>query len=209
MQNRTMSHAHSRTERQEKRVHGFLSRHPDLALQKPEPTSIARAIGFNKPQVKRFFDFLRLQYIKHNFGAADTYNVDEIGMQSSAKSPPKVVSVKLKRQVGVISSAEKGKTVTAICCCNAIGQFVPPALILPGKRMNNPALMNGAPAGCLGLRSESGWVSTELFLCWMKHFAEHVKPTKERPVLLIVDNHESHRAIAVLAVLLMKSGRTT
>lgn len=36
-------------------VGGFLSRHPELGLRQSQPTSLARAIGFNKTQVKRFF----------------------------------------------------------------------------------------------------------------------------------------------------------
>lgn len=35
-------------------VYEFIKRHPDLALKQTTPTSIARAIGFNKVQVDRF-----------------------------------------------------------------------------------------------------------------------------------------------------------
>ena len=91
-------------------------------------------------------------------------------MQTSAKRAPKVISLKGRRQVGVIASAEKGKTVTALCCGNAVGKFLPPALIFPRKRMNNPRLMDGAPAGCLGMCSQSGWVNTEDILQWLQPF---------------------------------------
>ncbi|KAK9695678.1 hypothetical protein QE152_g32418 [Popillia japonica] len=35
---------------------GFRNRHPDISLRKPEPTSKARAMTFNKPQVATFFE---------------------------------------------------------------------------------------------------------------------------------------------------------
>ena len=59
-------------------------------------------------------------------------------------------------------------------------------------------LMNGAPPGSIGLCSDSGWMNTALFVEWLSFFVKHVKPTKETPALLIVDNHESHRSIEAL-----------
>ena len=37
-----------------------------------------------------------------------------------------------------------------------------------------------------------------LFLTWLKFFIEQTKPSKDKPILLIVDNHESHRSLQVL-----------
>ncbi|CAH2085302.1 unnamed protein product [Euphydryas editha] len=38
---------------------GFRKRHPSVVLRTPEPTSLARARGFNRPQVERFYDLLK------------------------------------------------------------------------------------------------------------------------------------------------------
>lgn len=40
--------------------------------------------------------------------------------------------------------------------------------------------------------SDSGYINTQIFLEYLKHFQKHVKATKESPVLLILDNHSSH-----------------
>ena len=34
---------------------GFLNRHPVLSIRQPQATNIARAVGFNRPQVERFY----------------------------------------------------------------------------------------------------------------------------------------------------------
>jgi hypothetical protein len=33
----------------------FLTRHPEISIQTPEPTSITRAMGFNRSRVAAFF----------------------------------------------------------------------------------------------------------------------------------------------------------
>lgn len=59
---------------------GFRKRHPQLALRSPEPTSMARAQGFNKVAVSGFFDVLERIFDATTFPASRVYNVDETGI---------------------------------------------------------------------------------------------------------------------------------
>ena len=36
-------------------LQGFRKRNPSIAIRTPEPVSIARAVGFNRPHVTRFY----------------------------------------------------------------------------------------------------------------------------------------------------------
>ncbi|KAJ2945164.1 hypothetical protein O0L34_g9227 [Tuta absoluta] len=46
--------------------------------------------------------------------------------------------------------------------------------------------------------SDSSFINSELFLQWLTHFKDHTKPTKEKPVLLLLDNHTSHTSIGAV-----------
>jgi hypothetical protein len=58
--------------------------------------------------------------------------------------------------------------------------------------------LNGASAGSHGDANPTGWVKAEHFLNLVKHVVSRVKPSKERPVVLLLDNHDSHLSIAAL-----------
>ncbi|XP_046970598.1 uncharacterized protein LOC124537752 [Vanessa cardui] len=171
---------------------GFLGRNPSICLRVPEATSVARVKGFNRPQVERFYELLSEQVEKHKIDGSRIYNVDETGIQTSTNKPPKVLSTKGKKQVGVIASTERGQTTTIVCCCNASGSFIPPFMIFARKRMQD-RLLDGSPPETQGTCSPSGWINGEIFLEWIRFFTYHVRPTAERKVLLILDNHESHK----------------
>ncbi|GBN49253.1 hypothetical protein AVEN_272103-1 [Araneus ventricosus] len=86
------------------------------------------------------------------------------------------------------------------------GVFVPPALVLPRKRMN-PLLYKDAPKGTLPLISDTGYMNSHLFIDWMKHFVKHVKTSSQDPVLLIADNHTFHCSLP--AVLFCRGNHIT
>jgi hypothetical protein len=52
--------------------------------------------------------------------------------------------------------------------------------------------MIGAPPGSLVDCSESGYINSDLFVKWLKHFIGHVKTTTEKKVLLVLDGHSTH-----------------
>lgn len=53
-------------------------------------------------------------------------------------------------------------------------------------------LLDGTPPGTIGGCHPSGWIQPELFTKWLKHFVSIAKPSKEDPVLLVLDGHYSH-----------------
>jgi len=173
----------------------FLRRHPDLSIRKPEPTSVHRAIGFNAAKAKLFLDKLGSLLFDENsvrlIHETQIYNVDESGYTVCHK-PSKVLAAKGQRGVGAITSAERGKTITAICCMSAAGHFVPPMLIFPRKRVKSE-LMDRAPVGAVAAGSSSGWVNEDIFGKWFDHFISIVQPiSRQQPTLLILDGHSSH-----------------
>ena len=172
----------------------FLARHPMLSVRKPEPVSIFRASGFNKEKVKRFYDVLESILFKDDVPSVppeNIFNMDESGYTVCHK-PQSIVGKKGKKAVGTLSSAERGKTVTTVCCVSACGVFIPPMLIFPRVRFK-PELTDKAPIGTIGGASKTGWINEDLFNKWFAHFVKFVEPkTKSNPVVLLMDGHSCH-----------------
>ena len=175
----------------------FLHRHPELSVREPEAASMSRAVVFNKPQVKRLFELLRAELEKGGGIRSDQiYNMDESGL-TAVHTPERIIAKKGPKQVGKITSAERGKTVTVICAVNAAGTFVPPLMIFPRKNMTE-LLIKDSPPGTIGAATISGWTDSGIFLQWLKHFVGHVKPTSEHRVILIRYGHASHKTLEAI-----------
>lgn len=176
----------------------FMTRHADLRLRTAESTSLQRAAGFNKEQVDRFYRMLTDLMVKYNFGPSKIFNADETGVSSVHTNRLKVMSVKGKKQVGRLTSAERGRNVTILLSINATGDvFVPPLFVFPRVRMDND-LKKDAPAGSIFDGQPSGWITKDGFLKWLNLFVERVNPTEKEPVLLILDGHASHKDLEVI-----------
>lgn len=96
-----------------------------------------------------------------------------------------------RRQVGCITSAERGLLSTACMCMSAAGTFLPPMIIFPRARLTDN-LKQGAPPDSIFRCNSSGWMTIEEFNIWFDHFLLHTRPTADQPVLLLLDGHVSH-----------------
>ncbi|XP_004207216.3 uncharacterized protein LOC101237152 [Hydra vulgaris] len=157
---------------------------------------MARATAFNCYTVGEFFTNLKDVRLRHKFQPQNIYNVDETGL-TTVQKPVKVIAKKGDKQVGRITSAERGTLVTVCCAVNAIGNSIPPFFIFPRVHFKG-SMINGGPPGCVGVANPSGWMNVATFLEWMKHFIENVKCSPANPMLLLLDNHESHVSIVCL-----------
>ncbi|KAK7478675.1 hypothetical protein BaRGS_00030060 [Batillaria attramentaria] len=176
-------------------VQNFLARHK-LSIRQPQGTSIARAVGFNKPQVQQFFALYKELLETHSCTPSRLWNMDETGL-TTVQQPGKIIAPKGARQVGKITSAERGVLVTLVCACNAAGYFLPPMYIFPRKRMVD-TLMKDAPPQAVGYANPSGWSDDGLFMMWLQHFAGLVNCSRENRHIILLDGHHSHKTLQAI-----------
>jgi hypothetical protein len=61
--------------------------------------------------------------------------------------------------------------------------------------------MSGSPPRSIHVCHSSGWIQSEIFSQWFLHCIKHAKPTKEDPVILVLDGHNSQtRNLEVMTV---------
>jgi hypothetical protein len=130
--------------------------------------------------------------------------VDKTGITVVQHKTSKVISLKGKRQVAILSSAERGVLVTVVTYMGAAGHFVPPLLVFSRKNMK-PELLDGAPSATIAAYP-SGWIQQEILTMWFKYFVSIEKPTPSDPVVLILDGYYSHTRNIVIIDIGRKEG---
>lgn len=171
-------------------LRSFMQRN-NLSLRVPEATSAARANAFNKNNVNNFFSLLETVQDQHHFKSSQIFNVDETGITTVQGKQSKIIAMRGRKQVGALTSAERGTLCTAVICMNAAGYFIPPMIVFPRARMKQEFGI-GAPPETLIACEPSGWMNISLFEKWFDHFIKYSHASKDNPTLLILDGHKSH-----------------
>ncbi|XP_054709761.1 uncharacterized protein LOC129219393 [Uloborus diversus] len=140
----------------------FKSRHPQIALRKPEAMSAARAAAFNEVNVGKFFDLLTRIVYENKLTPARIYNCDETGMSIVPKHISEILALKGRKQVGCLTFAERGSTVTIEVCFSAAGAYMPPLFVFPRVRANDQ-LINDCLPGASAEYHASGWMQSGIF----------------------------------------------
>ena len=133
---------------------GFLKRNPELSIRSPQPTSLSRATSLNRANVKDYFDKLTGVLDRHKIEPSRIWNIDETGC-TTVQKPAAIVAAKGAKQVGGMTSGERGQLVTVCAAVSATGNTVPPMFVFP--RVHYHAwFIRDDPVGCAGSANKSG-----------------------------------------------------
>ncbi|XP_065662658.1 uncharacterized protein LOC101240724 isoform X2 [Hydra vulgaris] len=176
---------------------------PQVSLHKPQPTSLGKSSAFNRETVRIVYKNYKNVLERYYFDPSNIWNCDETGI-TTVHVPPKILAPKDKKQIGSMTSAERGNNVTMIAAINATGNSIPPLIVFPRAKFKE-YMLNNSPPGSVGAANISGWPNEVIFVQFLEHFISNVRPSIEKPVLLLMDNHESQVNISVIE-LAKKSG---
>ncbi|KAI8513919.1 hypothetical protein Bbelb_082430 [Branchiostoma belcheri] len=180
----------------------FRRRHPEISLRSPDSLDRARAAMSNARVVEKHFKQLGqlLSENKLHDRPFQVYNADETGMSMDARKSRVVVPTTSKRAPSIRSGGRDH--ITVMSCVSAAGAVVP-LMIIFNRAMPSGKFSEGGPPGAMYAWSESGFINKELFEDWFfKVFLVHCH--RERPILLVVDQHSSHLSLKVLTAMEQK-----
>ena len=83
---------------------------------------------------------------RYKFTSNRIFNVDQTGV-TTVQSPKQELAAKGTKQIGSITSRERGELVTLVCCINATGNSISSAFIFPRINYKNHFVCDGPTGG--------------------------------------------------------------
>ena len=120
------------------------------------------------------------------------WNCDETGVQAGRNCGMKVIAKRGSRSVPYVFPKSR-EWITILCCVNVAGQRIPGFYIFKGQKQIKNYIAGCELGACMAAQPHA-WMTKELFLNWLHHFAISIPggvSTSNRH-LLIFDGHGSH-----------------
>ena len=174
----------------------YLIRHPELSEKQSEMQDRGRNRMSNSTVMEQHFKLLgeTLDDLGIKDKPSQIFNCDETGWSGKEKIKQKVFGIKGQHcyQQSVLGTGH----ITAHLCLSANGTVLPSFLIFE-KSLPHTTYKDGVPGNWRFAHSESGYMDTDLFVTWFK---DVFIPScgASRPVMLIMDNHDSHISIELI-----------
>ncbi|XP_071441727.1 uncharacterized protein [Hetaerina americana] len=150
------------------------------------PTRHFRA-GLGLAAVKQFFDILGEVREEKKLTACRIYHAISMGFSTFPIREQEDASANGSNPTPDSSSIEGGRSVSVLCCASATGDFIPPFLVYPGRKLNIEFLMQSPPGSSVVLE-ETGSLTEIVFTAFLGHYVDHVGSSPDTPTLLLVDN---------------------
>lgn len=143
-------------------VQGFFKRHADLSLRSPTPLSTVRCRMLNEVVTSKYFTELGeiVQRLNLQDKPECIWNMDETSV-SLCHRPTKVYAQKgMKNIPGRVANSRE--SVTFVACVNALGNEVPPLVVVKGKTQASLSAFNvtESPPGTkftYFIKQKGGW----------------------------------------------------
>ena len=76
---------------------------------------------------------------------------------------------------------------------------IPPYLVFPRVNVQDNWLLTAPPGSdASGHPKATGWMTEMNLVKYMKHVVQYAKPSQQSPILLLLDNHQSHLSIEII-----------
>ncbi|KAJ8884790.1 hypothetical protein PR048_010986 [Dryococelus australis] len=142
----------------------FLSRNPDLTVRKAEGVSVTHSS-------KEYFDLLKELLSENHLirKPGHIFSMDETGLPLNNK-PGEVIAEKGSRSVSLITSGEKGETISVLACANGEGSFIPPYYIFKGENSKNEYTYGMPPGSVAKMSHKSEYVNSDISFGWLRNY---------------------------------------
>ncbi|KAJ8369676.1 hypothetical protein SKAU_G00097040 [Synaphobranchus kaupii] len=176
----------------------FKARHPALTMRTADSLDRARVHGATPEAIEGFFSNYEALYIQHDLKNKRhlIFNCDETGFGDKPRSREKVLCQTGRKHIYQQQQTTR-QHITVHCCVSAAGESIPPFIIFPGCLPSTAYRLDGPPNALYGIQ-QKGYMDGELFLKWLHHFIRYAP--EERPIILIMDQHETHVSKEVIVL---------